>query len=223
MEYFFVAAVLYLIIYLLYRSSKSSEAPEGKPIGVSYETKSIFNDLIYDLAYNTLKDIGCQPEISENGTITVGYQGLMFEYVAPKKEDSCLMRVWLPEVIDVDSESFEMEKISEVANYANSVYHGATIIISPAREDGERSIHIRYDITLRAENPDNQQYLQHVMDACIISRNGFMGMVGEALSTKKQGGHRCKVVGFAGSRPIVEKENEDSLFSSQQTENNKSE
>lgn len=110
---------------------------------------------------NTLQAIGCQPELNDDTSIHVLYQGENFEF---NFNDSRYTRVWDPYWASIKQDSPDFHLIREAVNISNFNF-GPTIVMTKPDENNVVSFHSRFDIMIHPACPDNDQYMKSVLDS----------------------------------------------------------
>ena len=93
--------------------------------------------------FNTLSEIGCQPEKANDGSINVQYQGETFHM----DFGGMYARVWDPMWAGIKANDPDLPQIREAVNAANFNF-GPTIVLTSPDENGIIGFHTRRDIML---------------------------------------------------------------------------
>lgn len=143
------------------------------------------------LMFNTLNQLGCQPQANEDGTISVQYQGENFHM----EFGGMYACVWDPMWAGVKADDPNMPKIREAVNAANFNF-GPTVVMTAPNDEGVIGFHSRRDIMLHPACPDNVHFVKAVLDSFFEAkehvRNNFQQINAKQMETQKN--HRP--VGF---------------------------
>lgn len=112
------------------------------------------------LMFKTLSNLGCQPTMNEDGTISVSYQGENFHM----EFGGMYARVWDPMWASIKADDPDMPKIREAVNAANFNF-GPTVVLTAPNDEGIIGFHSRRDIMLHPACPDNEPFVKAVLDS----------------------------------------------------------
>lgn len=191
----FLGIIFALVVYGLYRrykSEKERESPyEGNQekqskneirtqVDMNEETmKQQQNQEILqlekqktrELAFQILREMGCQPEETEEGRIRFDYQGITFLMEAV---DECvfvnLIWPWCYSfnIFDVD----EYARVRKVVNEIN-IHNTATFFYIPNLESDEVAIHVKKNFLFIKQIPQLGQYLHGVINGFFRATREF--------------------------------------------------
>ena len=127
----------------------------------NFKTKELFSE--------TLKRMGCQYEIDENGRIDFYWQGGYF--IAEVGDDSPFIVVWYPQWADFDLNDVEaLSRTRTVINQAN-ISHGVTIVYSINNEEGTFSLHTKKHFLFYSEISKIDEYLNAILGQFFVNRH----------------------------------------------------
>ena len=136
------------------------------------------------LMFNTLNQLGCQPHINEDGSLSVQYQGENFHM----EFGGMYARVWDPMWAGVKADDPDMPKIREAVNAANFNF-GPTVVLTAPNEEGVIGFHSRRDIMLHPACPDNVPFVKAVLDSFFDAkeqvRNSFQQINAKQMEAQK--------------------------------------
>ena len=112
------------------------------------------------LMFRTLSNLGCQPTMNEDGTLSVSYQGENFHM----EFGGMYARVWDPMWAGIKADDPDMPKIREAVNAANFNF-GPTVVLTAPNDEGIIGFHSRRDIMLHPACPDNEPFVKAVLDS----------------------------------------------------------
>lgn len=155
-----------------------------------------------EIAAHCLREIGCQPEIKNDGTIFVSYQGEKFVMVFGERS----ARVWDPGWAAIAFDDPDLPEIREAVN-ANNFSFGPTVVVTPPDEEGIVLLHSYRDIMLHPSCPENDQYIRAVLDSFFDTvehvRRNF-----KQISAQQQQIRTRRPVGFAPPQtPDIQQQN----------------
>lgn len=119
---------------------------------------STLNDQ-HQLMLSTLKEIGCQPTVNEDHSITVTYQGEHFLIFVGDP----YAQIWDLGWAIVKGDDPEYPLVMEALNISNFDF-GPTAVMTAPDEEGNLHIHSRYGILCRSEIPGFDQYVRSSLD-----------------------------------------------------------
>lgn len=150
-----------------------------------------------DLVISTLKKIGCQPSINEEGNVTFKYQGDDF-YIAAEEENRFIM-IWNPwwGSINTDNEAFPVLK--EIINLVN--VNSLVTTVYMADEDGKTvGLHSRCHTYFSPNEGELEEHLKMLLDFFFDTHNAIkenLNQLGNATVAEEEKKERVKVKGFA--------------------------
>ena len=150
-----------------------------------------------DLVISTLKKIGCQPSINQEGNVTFKYQGDDF-YIAAE-EDSRFIMIWNPwwGSISADNEAFPYLK--EFINLVN-VNSLVTTVYMADEDEKTVGIHSRCHTYFSPNEGELEEHLKLLLDSFFDTHNAIkenMNQLGSAAAEAEEKKDRVKVKGFA--------------------------
>lgn len=120
--------------------------------------KGIMENPKYDtqqLMVATLIQIGCQPTINEDDTVSVTYQGEYFHI----DFGGLYAQIWDLGWSSVDINDPDLPKIREAVNHTNFDF-GPTVVMTDPNDNGTIYFHSRLEILLHPDLPEIDNYLQ---------------------------------------------------------------
>lgn len=156
------------------------------------------------LMEETLKAMGCQPEIDKEkeNTLCVVFQGEHFEI----NFYGVYCRIWDPFWTCIDADDPDLPTVREAVNETNFEF-GPAVVLSKPDINGVIHFHTRYDIPFIPEIPDIQSYLKNMLESFFMAKKivyqKFHRLSVEQTEQKKP--HR--VIGFTATSE--EEENEE--------------
>ena len=170
-------------------------------------TKNELDDIkTQDLVSNTLKKIGCQPALNEDGNIRFKYQGDDF-YIAAEEGNRFIM-IWNPwwGSISIDNEAFPYLK--EIINLVNINSMITTVYM--ADEDGKTvGLHSRCHTFFSPNEGELVEHMQMLLDQFFDVHNAIkdnLNQFGKSTGNEKGKTERIQVKGFSAykdnSEPI---------------------
>ena len=111
------------------------------------------------LMVSTLTQIGCQPTVNDDDTVSVSYQGEHFhiDFLGLNA------RIWDLKWAEVNANDSDLPKIREAANHTNFGF-GPTVVLSDPDDEGTIYLHSRHEILLHPEMPEIEDYLRSNLD-----------------------------------------------------------
>lgn len=122
------------------------------------------------IAFNSLKSIGCQPKFMDDSTILVEFQGEKFEFSFPQEQDSRYARIWDPYWAGIEANNPNLYLVKEAINSANHCF-GPTVVMSEPDENNHIAFHSRYDIMLHPACPDNDQHIKTILSSFFYTQD----------------------------------------------------
>lgn len=150
-----------------------------------------------DLVISTLKKIGCQPSINQEGNVTFKYQGDDF-YIAAEEESRFIM-IWNPwwGSISTDNEAFPYLK--EFINLVN-VNSLVTTVYMADEDEKTIGLHSRCHTYFSPNEGELEEHLKLLLDSFFDTHNAIkdnMNQLGSAAAEAEEKKDRVKVKGFA--------------------------
>lgn len=143
----------------IYYTTRESAEQTHKQIDNSMKQEQNQPDTL-GLMFRTLSNLGCQPTMNEDGTISVSYQGENFHM----EFGGMYARVWDPMWAGIKADDPDMPKIREAVNAANFNF-GPTVVLAAPNDEGIIGFHNRRDIMLHPACPDNEPFVKAVLDS----------------------------------------------------------
>lgn len=159
-----------------FSGSSSSKVEEGA-VNAPIDAKG--------LALSSLRLIGCQPKVADNGDISIYFRGEVFIL---RHIGGAYVRVWFQAGMLKSSPQI----ITEAVNKSNYEF-GPTVIIEETNGVGNYMIHLRQDIVLHPALPNIDEYLQVVFCDFLKMREAVRKNYQEAM--EKQANVR-RPIGF---------------------------
>ena len=134
---------------------------EMKPLKEEYPSTS-------SIVYDALCSIGCQPELKDERTIVVSYQGETFQLdfgVPPSR----YVRVWDPCWARIEINDPQVDLIKEAVNISNYNF-GPTVLITQPDEENMIMLYSRYDIMIHPTCPENDLYIHAVLESFFMAK-----------------------------------------------------
>lgn len=150
-----------------------------------------------ELVIRTLKKIGCQPEINEEGHVSFKYQGDDF-YIAAEEENRFIM-IWNPwwGSISADNEAFPYLK--EFINLVN-INSLVTTVYMADEDEKTIGLHSRCHTYFSPNEGELEAHLKLLLDSFFDTHNAIkdnMNQLGSAAAEVEEKKDRVKVKGFA--------------------------
>lgn len=200
MEYVICAVVVCGAILLLKKiasyGNKDTDVEDNYSSTSSTEIQASGNENpTPNIVFGALQALGCQPELKDEHTILVSYQGETFQFDFGESP-SRYARIWDPGWAGIKTDDPQINLVKEAVNVTNYNF-GPTILMTEPDEDNVITFHSRYDIMVHPACPDNDQYLKSVLDSFFYAkeavRNNFQN-----LNVKQTEQHKNRrPVGFA--------------------------
>ena len=115
-----------------------------------------------DLVIETLKKVGCQPEVDDKDNICFKYQGESL-YVSADNNFK-FITIWDPWWIAMDLTDADVETVKEAVNMVNTDLPLAHIIYSIDEENGKLGVHTRFDTVFTDELPQLDDLVKSLME-----------------------------------------------------------
>ena len=201
MEYLVCLITVCVVIFLVKKISSSrkeyTEEKNNFSDTSSFAVKTSENEYpaTTNIVLSALQALGCQPELKEDNTLVVSYQGETFQFdfgEAPSR----YTRIWDPCWAGIKTDDPQINLIKEAVNVTNYNF-GPTVVMTEPDENNVIMFHSRFDIMVHPACPDNDQYLKSVLDSFFYAkeavRNNFQNLnVKQAEQLKNR-----RPVGFA--------------------------
>lgn len=153
--------------------------------------------------FNSMVELGCQPERMENGDIWVKFQG-----------ETLIAQPWerMVDVMDpswscIPADDPNLPIFFEAINKVTFRFSGLSILLSCPQEDGNRYIHTRIRFMLHPACPDNTIYISaglcHLFGIKDSLRESYNELLAQRQAASEQG---KRPVGFAPSAAAPEHE-----------------
>lgn len=161
-------------------------------------TRSELDDVTtQELVIRTLKEIGCQPEINEEGHVSFKYQGDDF-YIAAEEENRFIM-IWNPWWGSISTDNEALPFLKEIINLANVNSLVTTVFMA---DDDEKTIglHSHCHTYFSPNEGDLDGHLKMLLDYFFDTHNTIkdgMNELGAAAIKEEQNKERVRVKGFA--------------------------
>lgn len=123
------------------------------------------------IVFGALQALGCQPELKDQLTILVSYQGETFQFDFGESP-SRYMRIWDSYWAEIKADDPQISLIKEAVNVTNFNF-GPTIVMTKPDENNVITFHSRYDIMVHPACPDNDQYLKSVLDTFFYAKESM--------------------------------------------------
>ena len=201
MEYVICAVVVCGVILLLKRNA--SYGNNDTEVGDNFSNTSSMGiqtskneyPATTNIVFGALQALGCQPELKDDNTLVVSYQGETFQFDFGESP-SRYTRIWDPCWAGIKTDDPQINLIKEAVNVTNYNF-GPTVVMTEPDENNVITFHSRYDIMVHPACPDNDQYLKSVLDSFFYTkeavRNNFQN-----LNVKQVEQHKNRrPVGFA--------------------------
>lgn len=173
----FILPIIGAIFFLAFLANKLNKKEEENQVNHHYDkiVADIYNNQSIDemnkenemvkpdtleLMFNTLNQLGCQPQANDDGTLSVQYQGENFHM----EFGGLYARVWDPMWAGVKVDDPDLPRIREAVNAANFNF-GPTVVMTNPDEKGVIGFHSRRDIMLHPACPDNVPFVKAVLDS----------------------------------------------------------
>lgn len=144
-----------------------------------------------EIAIKCLTELGCQPEIHKDGSVSVSYQGEKFHLEFGGR----YARIWDPMWAGIKENDPYLPKIKEAIN-ATNFNLGPTVVTSAPDEDGDIGLHSRRDIMLHPSCPDNVLYIKAVLDSFFDTKEQVRKHFQQIESQQQQEMKSRRPVGF---------------------------
>ena len=200
MEYVICAAVVCGVILLVKKivsyGNNDTEVLDNLSNKSSTEIQTTKNEYpsTTNIVVGALQALGCQPELKDDNTLVVSYQGETFQFDFGESP-SRYTRIWDPCWAGIKTDDPQINLIKEAVNVTNYNF-GPTIVMTEPDENNEITFHSRYDIMVHPACPDNDQYLKSVLDSFFYAKEAVRNNV-KNLNVKQAEQHKNRrPVGF---------------------------
>lgn len=150
-----------------------------------------------DLVIDTLKKIGCQPEVNEDDQISFKYQGDDF-YIATEEENRFIM-IWNPWWGCINTDNEALPFLKEIINLTNVKSIVTTVYM--ADEDGKTiGLHSHCHTYFSPNEGELEEHLKVLLDCFFDIHNSIkenMNQLGTEGINEEEKKERVKVKGFA--------------------------
>lgn len=167
MEFSIIGVIILVGIiaqHILKRKEEREERMERQEQETSNQSEDQKPDTL-GLMYNTLNNLGCQPTLNEDGSLSVQYQGENFHM----EFGGMYARVWDPMWSAIKADDPQLSNVKEAVNAANFNF-GPTIVLSRPDKDGLIGFSSRRDIMLHPACPDNEPFVKSVLDSFFTAK-----------------------------------------------------
>lgn len=147
-----------------------------------------------ELMMNALREIGCQPQLSSDGTLAVQYQGENFHM----EFGGYYVRVWDPMWAGISADDPKIGQVREAVNIANYNF-GPTVVLTAPDEKGVIGFHSRRDILLHPQIPQKDEYVRAVLDSFFKTKENIRSQYQQLVESQAQTQSPRRPVGFATS------------------------
>lgn len=168
----------------IYDTARESAEQTQKHIEDSMKEEQENKPDTLGLMFRTLSNLGCQPTMNEDGTISVSYQGENFHM----EFGGMYARVWDPMWAGIKADDPDMPKIREAVNAANFNF-GPTVVLTAPNDEGIIGFHSRRDIMLHPACPDNEPFVKAVLESFFDAkeqvRSNFQQINAQQMEARK--------------------------------------
>lgn len=147
------------------------------------------------LMKNALAELGCQPEVNNDGTMNVAYQGENFhlEFGGP------YARIWDPFWSHIKEDDPEWPKVCQAINSANFNF-GPTVVYTAPNDEGLIGLHSRRDILFHPSLPDKSGYIRSVLDSFFAAKDNVRNSFQRLNMPQQQSTEGRRPVGFSAAQ-----------------------
>ena len=145
----------------------------------------------FNLMYNTVVEMGCQPTKDEENALFVKYQGEEFHI----KCGGLYARVWELCWGALRKDAPEVPNIRTAVNDANYNF-GPTVVIEEPEDDHRLVLHSRYDIMFSPSFPNKTDYLEAVLDSFFTTRESLCNHFRELNLNQDENAKKRRPIGF---------------------------
>ena len=112
-----------------------------------------------NLMVNALHNLGCQPEVLDDKSLNVSYQGENFHM----EFGGSFVQVWDPAWSTIKADDPELANVKEAVNATNFGF-GPTVVMTAPDENGIIYFHSRYGMLMQDSIHDIEGYVQHSLN-----------------------------------------------------------
>lgn len=139
----------------------------------------------------TLIHLGCQPQLNDDNTLVVQYQGETFHV----EFFGLCARIWDPYWAGTKTDDPDFPKLREAVNNVN-FKTGPTIVYTAPDKDGIIGLHSRMDVLLHPACPDNEPYVKAALDSFFLAKEELRKTIHQIDVQQKTGLKTRRPVGF---------------------------
>lgn len=150
-----------------------------------------------ELVIRTLKKIGCQPEINEEGHVSFKYQGDDFYIVA--EEENRFIMIWNPWWGSISNDNEALPFLKEIINLSN-VNSLVTTVYMADEDEKTIGLHSHCHTFFSPVEAEPDEHLKMLLDYFFDTHNTIkdnMNQLGATAIEEEQKKERVKVKGFA--------------------------
>lgn len=151
-----------------------------------------------DLVVSTLKKIGCQPQINNEGNVVFKYQGDDF-YVAAEEENRFIM-IWNPWWGSISTDNEALPILKEVINLTNINSLITTVYMADEEDEKAIGIHSHCHTYFSPNEGDLEGHLKMLLDMFFDVHNTIkdnLNQLGQAGMEEEEKKERVRVKGFS--------------------------
>ena len=138
----------------------SNNYKEGKEeMSNEEKTAEMAREETCNLMVNALNNLGCQPEVLDDKSLNVSYQGENFHM----EFGGSLVQVWDPAWSTIKADDPELANLKEAVNATNFGF-GPTVVMTAPDENGIIYFHTRYGMLMQDGIRDIEGYVQHSLN-----------------------------------------------------------
>ena len=123
------------------------------------KTPEMVREETCNLMVNALSRLGCQPEVLNDKSLNVSYQGENFHM----EFGGSFVQVWDPAWSTIKADDPELANVKEAVNATNFGF-GPTVIMTAPDENGIIYFHTRYGMLMQDGIRDIEGYVQHSLN-----------------------------------------------------------
>lgn len=120
------------------------------------------------LMVSTLNQIGCQPTVNHDDTVSVTYQGEDF-YI---DFGGTYAQIWDLGWLDINVDDPSLSQVREAINNTNFTF-GPTVVLTAPDEEGKIYFHSKLDIFLHPSIPEVESYVRASLDIFFRTKEAF--------------------------------------------------
>lgn len=163
---------------------------EGKQMS-NEEMAKIIRDETRNLMVNALNNLGCQPEVLDNESVHVIYQGENFTM----NFSGSLVHVWDPFWLSININDPEWPNVREAVNRTNFNF-GPTIVTTPPDENGEIHFHSHYGMLMQDGIKDIDNYVRQSLNMFFRTKHGMSQNIQHLRVEQQQRQNNRRPIGF---------------------------